>query len=118
MENANKVQHWNNSLARPMDNVRPTLVVGIVLTVMLAGLTGFNPLLGMASALVLFLLVLVVSRPVMIVYGLVLIMPLTDGLARRAIFTVSRLGPALSGVGFILFFFASPVSPGQCVLSR
>src|SRR5260370_36386657 len=95
MENANKVQHWNNSLARPMDNVRTTLVVGIMLTVMLAGLTGFNPLLGMASGLVLFLLVPVVSRPVMIVYGPVLIMPLPAGLASPDLLADVRIGAAM-----------------------
>ena len=117
MENANKVQHWNNSLARPMDNVRPTLVVGIVLTVMLAGLTGFTPLLGLASALVLFLLVLVVSRPVMIVYGLALILPLTDGIARGAVVPVLRLGQALLALGFILFLLARPSRLGKSRLT-
>ncbi len=117
MENANKVQHWNNSLARPMDNVRPALVVGIVLTVMLAGLTGFTPLLGLASALVLFLLVLVVSRPVMIVYGLALILPLTDGIARGAVVPVLRLGQALLALGFILFLLARPSRLGKSRLT-
>ncbi len=117
MENANKVQHWNNSLARLMDNVRPTLVVGIVLTVMLAGLTGFTPLLGLASALVLFLLVLVVSRPVMIVYGLALILPLTDGIARGAVVPVLRLGQALLALGFILFLLARPSRLGKSRLT-
>jgi hypothetical protein len=117
MENANKVQHWANSLARPMNNVRPTLVVGIVLTLMLAALTGFNPFLGMASALVLFLLVLVVSRPIMIVYGLALILPLTDGIARGAVVPVLRLGQALLALGFILFLLARPSRLGKSRLT-
>src|SRR6266704_2466861 len=117
MENANKVQHWNNSLARPMDNIRPTLVVGIVLIVMLVGLTGFDPLLGLASALVLFLLVLVVSRPVMIVYGLALILPLTDGLARGAVVPILRLGQALLMLAFILFLLARPGPLGKTRLT-
>ncbi len=117
MENANKVQHWANFLARPMDNVRPILVVGIALTLMLAGLTGFNPFLGMASALVLFLLVLVVSRPVMIVYGLALILPLTDGIARGAVVPVLRLGQALLALGFILFLLARPSRLGKSRLT-
>src|SRR6266699_3261862 len=82
MENANKVQHWNNSLASPMDNIRPTLVVGIVLTVM-------------------------------IVYGLVLILPLTDGLARGAVVPVLRLGQALLVLGFMLFLLARPGPLGK-----
>ncbi len=117
MENANKVQHWANFLARPMDNVRPILVVGIALTLMLAGLTGFNPFLGMASALVLFLLVLVVSRPIMIVYGLALILPLTDGIARGAVVPVLRLGQALLALGFILFLLARPSRLGKSRLT-
>jgi len=80
---------------------------------MLVGLTGFNPLLGMASALVLLLLVLVVSRPVMIVYGLVLILPLTDGLARGAVVPVLRLGQALLVLGFMLFLLARPGPLGK-----
>ncbi len=117
MENANKVQHWNNPLTRHIDNVRPTLVVGIVLTVMLIGSTGFNPLVGMVSALVLFLLVLVISRPVMIVYGLALIEPLTDGLARGAIVPVLRLGQALLALGFIFFLLVRPGPLGKSRLT-
>src|SRR5437660_10390139 len=117
MENANKVQHWANSLARPIDNARPILVVGIVLTVMLAGLTGFNPLLGMASALLLFLVVLVVPRPILIVYGLVLLMPLTGGLARGAVVPILRLGQALIVFAFILFLLARPGAQGKSRLT-
>src|SRR5437660_3135937 len=117
MENANKVQHWANSLARPIDNARPILVVGIVLTVMLAGLTGFNPLLGMASALLLFLVVLVVPRPIVIVYGLVLLMPLTGGLARGAVVPILRLGQALIVFAFILFLLARPGPQGKSRLT-
>jgi len=84
---------------------------------MLAGLTGFNPFLGMASALVLFLLVLVVSRPIMIVYGLALILPLTDGIARGAVVPVLRLGQALLALGFILFLLARPSRLGKSRLT-
>src|SRR5713226_10739867 len=81
MENVNKSLHWNNPLARHVSNLQPTLIVGIVLVVILAGLTSFNPLLGIMSALVLFLLVLVLPRPILIVYGLALMTPLTGGRA-------------------------------------
>src|SRR5437588_5335763 len=95
MENANKVQHRDNSIASCIDYIRPTLIVGIVLIVMLAGLASINPNLGIMSAMLLFLLVLVVPRPVLIVYGLALIMPLVGGLARGAVVPVLRLGRAV-----------------------
>lgn len=117
MENANKVQHWNNSIASRIDDIRPALIVGIVLIVILAGLTGFNSLLGIMSALVLFLLVLVVPRPVLIVYGLALIMPLTDGLARGAVVPILRLGQALLVLAFILFLLARPGPLGKSRLT-
>jgi hypothetical protein len=117
MENTGKVQHWNNSIACRIDDVRLALLVGIVLIVMLAGLTGFNSLLGMMSALVLFLLVLVVPRPVLIVYGLVLMMPLTDGLARGAVVPILRLGQALLVLASILFLLARPGPLGKSRLT-
>jgi hypothetical protein len=117
MENANKIQHWNNSLVRTMANVRPTLIVGIVLTVMLAGLTGFNPFLGIACALLLFLLVLVVPKPILIVYGLILFMPLTGGLARGNVVPFLRIGQAILVLGFILFLLARPSPQGKSRLT-
>ncbi|HYU74976.1 MAG TPA: hypothetical protein VEL31_20100 [Ktedonobacteraceae bacterium] len=117
MENTNKIQHWNNAIASRTDDVGPALIVGIVAIVMLAALTGLNPLLGMMSALVLFLLVLVVPRPVLIVYGLVLIMPLTDGLVRGAVVPILRLGQALLVLAFILFLLARPGPLGRSRLT-
>jgi hypothetical protein len=117
MENANKVQHWNNSIASRVGNVRPTWIVGIVLVVILAVLTGFNPFLGITSALVLFLLVLVVPRPILIVYGLVLIIPLTGGLARGAVVPVLRLEQAVVVFAFILFLLARPGPQGKSRLT-
>ncbi len=117
MENANKVQHSNNSIASRVDDVRLALIVGIVLIVMLAVLTGINSFRGMMVALVLFLLVLVVPRPVLIVYGLALIMPLTDGLARGAVVPILRLGQALLMLAFILFLLARPGPLGKTRLT-
>jgi hypothetical protein len=117
MENANKVQHRDNSIASRIDYVQPTLIVGIVLIVMLAGLTGFNPSLGITSALVLFLLVLVVPRPVLIVYGLALILPLIGGLARGAVVPILRLGQAMVVFAFILVLLARPSPQGKSRLT-
>src|SRR5438034_3554862 len=113
MENANKVQHWNNSIASRVGNVRPTWIVGIVLVVILAGLTGFNPFLGITSALVLFLLLLVIPRPVLIVYGLSIIIPLTGELTRGAVLPILRLVQALHVIEFILFLLARPNLQGK-----
>lgn len=113
MENANKVHYSNNSIASRIDGVRLALIVGTVLIVMLAGLTGINPSLGMLSALVLFLVVLVVPRPVLIVYGLALLMPLTGGLARGAVVPILRLGQAVIVFAFILFLLARPGPQGK-----
>jgi len=118
MENVIKALHWNNPLARRLDSVQPTLmIVGIVLTMILVGLTSFNPFLGMTSALVLLLWVLVTPRPILIVYGLVLILPLTGGLARGAVVPFLRVGQALLVLAFILFLFARSSPLGKSRLT-
>jgi len=117
MENANKLLYWINPLVRRIDSVQPTLIGRIVLIVMLACLTGFNPFLGMTSALVLLLWVLVATRPILIVYGLVLILPLTGGLARGAVVPILRVGQALLVLGFILFLLARPSPLGKSLLT-
>src|SRR5438132_10689215 len=117
MESPGKVQHWNNSIASRIHHVRLPLIAGTVLIVMLAGLTGFSSLLGMMCALALYLVVLVASRPVLIVYGLVLILPLTDGLARGAVVPILRLGQALLVLAFILFLLARPGPLGKSRLT-
>ncbi len=118
MENIIKALHWNNPLARRIDSVQPTLmIVGIVLIIILVGLTSFNPFLGMTSALVLLLWILVTPRPILIVYGLVLIVPLTGGLARGAVVPFLRVGQALLVLAFILFLFARSSPLGKSRLT-
>jgi len=117
MENVNKSLHWNNPLAGRVGNVLPTLIVGIVLVVILGGLTSFNPFLGITCALVLFLLVLVVPRPILIVYGLTLFMPFTGGLARGAVVPILRLGQAVVVFAFILFLLVRPSPQGKSRLT-
>jgi hypothetical protein len=118
MENVNnKIHHWNDVIASRTDDVGLALIVGIVSIVMLAGLTSLNPLLGIMSALVLFLVVLVVPRPILIVYGLVLMLPLTDGLVRGAVVPILRLGQALLVLAFILFLLARPGPLGKSRLT-
>lgn len=120
MENANKAQHWNDPLTRRLDNIRFTRLVGIaliILIVILAGLTGYNPSLGIVSIVVLFFTILVVSRPILIVYGLTLILPLVGGLARGAVIPLLRVGQALLVLGFILFLLSKPSIQGKSRLT-
>ena len=117
MESANKNQHWNNSIASSLDGYGLPLMAGVALIVMLAGLTGLNSFSGMLIALVLFLTVLVIPRPILIVYGLVLIMPLTDGLARGAVVPILRLGQSLLVLASILFLLAKPAPQGKSRLT-
>jgi len=117
MENTRKLLHWNNPQASRIESIQPTLIIGIVLIIILGGLTGINPLLGMMSALLLFLWVLVASRPILIVYGLVLILPLTGGLARGAVVPFLRVGQALLLLAFILFLLARSSPLGKSRLT-
>ncbi len=113
MKNVSKAQYWINSVAKNIGKVQPALSVGIVLVVILGGLSSFNPLIGVVSASVLLLLVLVAHRPILIVYGLIVILPLTAGLARGAAVPLLRVGQALLVVGFILFLLARPTCQGK-----
>jgi O-antigen ligase len=117
MELVKKGLSWNNPVIRRLDNAWLSLIIGLVLIITLTYLTGFNPLLGIACALVLFLLALVVPRPALIVYGLVLILPLTDGIARGAVVPILRLGQALLVLGFILFLLTRPSALGKSRLT-
>lgn len=117
MESANKNQHWNSSIASRVDGYWLALVAGVALIVILAGLTGFNSFLGMLIALLLLLMVVVIPRPILIVYGLVFIMPLTGGFARGSVVPVLRLGQALLVLGFILFLLTRSSPQGKSRLT-
>lgn len=117
MESVNKNQHWNNAIASPRDSYWLALIAGVVLIAILAGVTGFSSFLGMLIALVLFLMVLVIPRPILIVYGLALIMPLTDGLARGAVVPILRLGQSLLVLASVLFLLAKSTPQGKSRLT-
>jgi len=117
MENVNKSLQCNDLIAGRAGNLWPILIVGIVLAVILSGLTSFSPFLGITCALMLFLLVLVVPRPILIVYGLTLLMPLTGGLARGNVVPFLRIGQAILVLGFILFLLARPSPQGKSRLT-
>jgi hypothetical protein len=113
MENTNELRRWYRPLVRRMCNSRSVLLAGLALVAVLGGLTGLNPFLGVACALALPLLVLVLPRPVLIVYALTFMLPLVGGLARGVGVPFLRLGQALLVVGFILFMLASPSRQGK-----
>ncbi len=117
MENVNKALFWNISIVRHVSKTQLVLIVGIALVILLSGLIIFNPTLGVASALLLFLIVLVVPRPALIVYGLIVLLPLTAGLARGGVIPLLRIGQALLVVGFILFLLSKPTQIGKSRLT-
>jgi hypothetical protein len=117
MENAKNDQQWNALRTNRSASVRPDLVAGAALAVALAVVTGFNPFMGIASALVFFLWVLVSPRPVLIVYGLALLMPLTGGLARGSAVPFLRLGQTVLVLACILFLLARPGPLGKSRLT-
>jgi O-antigen/teichoic acid export membrane protein len=117
MENVSRVQRWYIPIIRRAKPGRPILFAGLGLVAILAGLAVFNPLIGIASTLMLLLLVVVLPRPVLIVYGLALILPLVGGLARGGVIPFLRVGQALLVLGCILFTLAAPSRQGKTRLT-
>ena len=113
IENASKVQQRDGLIVRHIKSVSPVLVTGFGLVVVLGGLTGLNPLIGIVTSLMVLVMALVGSRPVLIAYGLTLAMPLVGGMARGAIIPYLRVGQALLVLGFILFLLARPSYQGK-----
>ena len=114
MENESKFKLWNNPLTKRINTVRPMLLVGgLGLVVVLGGLVGMNPIIGVIGALTLLLLVVVVPRPILIVYALTLTLPLVGGLARGAVVPFLRVGQALVVIGSILFVLAKSSPQGK-----
>lgn len=113
MENVNKALSPGNLIIRGIS----TQTIGIALIVVVGGITIFNPVLGIMGALVFFLWVLVASRPILIVYGLTLMYPLTAGLSRGAVLPILRVAQAFLLLGFILFLLAKPGPLGKSRLT-
>ena len=117
MENATKIRQWSGLVTERSNNVPPVLITGIVLVVVLGGLGSLNPLIGIAGSLMVLLLALTLRRPVLIVYGLALLLPLFGGFARGTLIPFLRIGQAVLVLGCILFVLATPSRQGKSRLT-
>ncbi len=117
MERADNLSWLSSPIAKRVDKVRWLITGGLVLVAVLAGVASFNPLIGVMISLLILLLALVAPRPILIVYGLTLILPLTGGLARGAVIPLLRVSQALLLLGFLLFAVARPTRLGKIRLS-
>lgn len=121
MESTSKIQRWNSPLVNPVvkriDNVRLAVVGGLILVVVLGGLAAMNPFISIVGSLAILLLAVLIPRPILIVYGLTLLLPLTGGLARGAAIPYLRVGQALLVVGCVFFMLARPGRLGKSRLT-
>lgn len=117
MENVNKGRPWNWLAARRVNNTQILLVAGFGIVVILSSLSVLNPSVAILSALLVLIIAVIAQRPVLIVYALTLILPLTGGLARGAIIPILRLPQALVILGFILVILAKPSCLGKVRLT-
>jgi len=92
-------------------------MVGLVLAMIVGALCAFQPMVGLACALILLLLALVIPRSILVVYGLTLLLPLVGGAARGAVIPFLRLGQAVLVIGCILFVIARPGRLGKVRLT-
>ncbi len=117
MDNAFKVQHRNDWKVDRSDGVQPAVLASIALMVVLAVVTGFSPALGIAGVTLFLIWLLVIPRPILIVYGLTIIMPLTGGFARGSFVPLLRLGQALLVLAFVFFLIARRSPQGKARLT-
>jgi len=85
--------------------------------VVLGGLAALNPLIAIVSGLMVLLMVVVVPRPILIVYGLTFMLPLVGGFARGVGIPFLRPGQAALAVGFVLFILTLPSRQGKSRLT-
>lgn len=117
MENVSKVQQLNNLVVQRVPASLSSLLAGLGLVIALGGLAALNPSLALTSSIIVLLIALTRQRPVLIVYALMLVLPLTGGLARGAVVPFLRISQALVVFGFILFMLASPSNQGKSRLT-
>jgi O-antigen/teichoic acid export membrane protein len=117
MEEVKKVQHRYSPVNWDIGTIRPMVLAGLGLVMVLGGLSALSPLLAIMSALMLLLLVVVMPRPVLVIYGLTLVLPLVGGLARGSVVPFLRLGQALVVLGLVLMVLSVPGRQGKTRLT-
>lgn len=117
MEQIDNLPWLSSPIAKHTNRVRWLVIFGLVLVMVLGGFVSFNPLIAVISSLLIFLLALIFPRPILIVYGLTLALPLTGGLARGAVIPFLRVGQALLVLGFLFVAVARPSCLGKFRLS-
>jgi stage V sporulation protein B len=113
MDQTDNLSWLSSPIAKHTNKVCWLVIFGLVVVTILGGFASFNPSIAVISSLLFFLLVLVYPRPILIVYGLTLALPLTGGLARGAVIPFLRISQALLVLGFMLVVVARPSRLGK-----
>ena len=117
MEAVQKVQKRNGVATNRVNSIGKKPLTGIALVLILVGLSSINLLLGLALGLLILLVAIISPRPILIVYGLAFLLPLTGGLERGALIPLLRVSQALVVFGFILFVLSTSSPQGKSRLS-
>jgi len=89
------------------------LLIGLGMVVILGGVASLFPPIAILAGCVILLLTLVEPNPILIVFGLTLLLPLTGGLARGSVVPFLRAGQALVLLGFFFCMLAKPAPQGK-----
>ncbi len=117
MEAVQKIQQGNITTTRRINTrgMKPLTIGGLAL--ILVGLSSINFLIGLALGILILLIAIISPRPILIVYGLAFLLPLTGGLERGALIPLLRVSQALVVFGFILFVLSTASPQGKSRLS-
>lgn len=114
--NVRKAQQRYELLARHTHTLWPALLAGLGLVAILSSVASRNVFVGLAGGLLL-LAAIVVPRPIFVVYGLTLLLPLTAGMVRGGVIPFLRVSQALLVVGFLLFLLSRTGRSGKTRLT-
>jgi hypothetical protein len=117
MEMVSKLQRWNRLRETYHNGTWLVLLAGLGLVVALGILATLNPLLAVMGGIAILLFALVHPRPILIVYALTVLLPLTGGMSRGGVVPFLRVGQAILVLGFILFMLAKPSCQGKTRLT-
>jgi len=100
-----------------VNNTQTLLMLALALIVILSSFSVLFPSIAILSSLLVLIIAMIEPRPILIVYVLTLVLPLTGGLARGAIVPIFRLPQALLLLGFFLVLVARASLQGKLRLS-